>query len=69
MHDSTMQTRNNSGCLAVLTWPFVMLFELVAAIVKLVGRLGAVLTVTVIGAVVGVPLILLGLLLVVRSLF
>lgn len=64
-----------------LFWPFVMLWKLIAKTVELVGRLaafaigvallvvGALLTVTVVGAVVGVPLAAIGLLLIVRSLF
>ena len=64
-----------------LLWPFVVLWKLVAGVVELVGRLaalviglalllvGAVLTATVIGAVVGIPLAAIGLLLMVRSLF
>jgi len=63
-----------------LLWPFVWLFNLVAYIVTLTGRLvagilglalvfvGAVLTLTVVGALVGIPLGLVGLLLFVASL-
>lgn len=70
-----------SGCMSILLWPFVALWTLVATIIQLVGRVlafviglvfmiaGALLTVTVIGAVVGIPLAVLGLLLVMRSLF
>lgn len=62
-------------------WPFVALWDLVAWILQLTGRLiaavlglvlmiaGALLTVTIIGAIVGIPLIILGFLLVVRSIF
>ena len=73
--------KERSGCLGVLLWPFVALWTLVATIIKVVGRVvafivglalmivGAILTVTIVGAVVGVPLAVLGLLLVTRSLF
>jgi len=62
-------------------WPFVALWRLIALIVEFTGRivavvLGAVLMIvgiivslTVIGAVVGIPLAILGLLLVLRGLF
>lgn len=63
-----------------LLWPFVWLFNLITYIVTLTGRLvagilglalvfvGAVLTLTVVGALVGIPLGLVGLLLFVASL-
>ena len=82
MENNRMSTRSKgNGCLAVLLWPFVALWLLLTAVIKLAGRLlalviglalmivGALLTVTIIGAVVGVPLAAVGLLLVVRSLF
>jgi hypothetical protein len=62
-------------------WPFWAIWKLVIGIVAGTGRLvavilglvllivGAVLTATVIGAIVGIPLIILGLLLMVRGLF
>ena len=62
-------------------WPFVTLWRLVAAIVQFTGRLAAIilgivlmflgfaLTVSVLGAIVGIPLFLLGLMLVFRGLF
>jgi hypothetical protein len=62
-------------------WPFWALWKLVVGIVAATGRLvavilglvflivGVVLTATVIGAIVGVPLIIFGILLVVRGLF
>ncbi len=62
-------------------WPFVALWRLVTGILMLTGRLvavilglvfvlvGAVLSATVIGAIIGVPLILFGGLLVLRGLF
>jgi hypothetical protein len=64
----------------VLAWPFVALWALVTAILKLVGRIvlfviglvlmiaGGLLTATVIGMFIGIPLALLGLLLALRSL-
>lgn len=62
-------------------WPFVALWHLVTGILMLTGRLvavilglvfvlvGAVLSATVIGAILGVPMILFGGLLVLRGLF
>ena len=64
-----------------ILWPFVALWRLIAMIVEFTGRivavvLGAVLMIvgiivslTIIGAVVGIPLAILGLLLVLRGLF
>lgn len=65
----------------VLLWPLIALWRLLSTIVALTGRLlaliigvvflivGFVLTVTVVGAVVGIPLIALGLLFIIRGLF
>ena len=62
-------------------WPFAALWNLVAWIVNLTGRLiavilglvflvvGAILTITVIGAILGIPMIVFGLLLVIRGLW
>ena len=62
-------------------WPFVALWDLIAWIVRLVGRLlavvlgsilmilGLLLSITVIGAFLGVPMAALGFLLVMRGLF
>lgn len=62
-------------------WPFVALWRLLSGVVGLAGRLvllvigfvlvviGAVLTITVVGSVIGLPLALVGLLLMVRSIF
>lgn len=62
-------------------WPFVALWRLLAGVVELTGRLtaivlglllmaaGVIVTLTVIGAVVGIPLILFGFLLALRGLF
>jgi hypothetical protein len=64
-----------------LLWPFVALWNLITWILSLTGRLiaavlglvftivGAILTVTVIGAVIGIPLIVFGLMLMIRSIF
>jgi hypothetical protein len=63
-----------------LLWPFVLLWRLVAGIVVLVGRfvavilglvlmiVGLLVSLTIVGAIVGIPLGILGLLLVVRGL-
>ncbi len=62
-------------------WPFYAIWRLVTFVLNATGRLlcgllglifmvlGTVLTLTVVGAVLGVPLILIGVLLVVRALF
>lgn len=62
-------------------WPFVALWRLVTWILELTGRLvavvlgfvfmaiGAILSATVVGAIIGVPLFLFGVLLVFRGLF
>lgn len=64
-----------------LLWPFVALWNLVTGILKLTGRLvaaglglvlmiaGVALCLTVIGAIVGVPLVIFGFTLTVRGLF
>ena len=64
-----------------LLWPFARLWGLLAAIIKLTGRLlgavlaltlmaaGIILSVTLIAAPVGIPLIILGFLLMLRSVF
>ncbi|MDF1513344.1 MAG: hypothetical protein P1S60_06000 [Anaerolineae bacterium] len=64
-----------------LLWPFVILWNLVAWILRLTGRvvaailglvfmiIGAILTVTLVGAVIGLPMIVLGFLLLIRSIF
>jgi len=65
----------------VILWPFVALWHVATTLVGLTGRLiaivlglvlivvGVILTATVVGAVVGIPLIGLGLLLIARGLF
>jgi hypothetical protein len=62
-------------------WPVVALWRLVAAVIGLTGRLiavllgivllivGGLLTMTVVGAVAGIPLIIVGLLLIARGIF
>lgn len=64
-----------------IVWPFVAIWDLITWILKLTGRLvaavlglvfmivGTILTVTVIGAVVGLPLIVFGFALMVRAIF
>jgi hypothetical protein len=61
--------------------PFIWIWNFIAYIITLTGRLlavilgivlmilGAILTITVVGAIVGIPLIIIGLLLVVRGLW
>ena len=62
-------------------WPFYALAQLITGILKLTGRLvaaligfvllvaGVVLSITIIGAILGVPLIILGFMLLVRAIF
>jgi hypothetical protein len=62
-------------------WPFVALWRLVAWVVNLTGRivaiaigavlmlLGGLISLTIIGAIIGIPLAILGLLIVLRGLF
>ena len=62
-------------------WPFIALWRLITWILELTGRLiaailglvfmilGALLTVTVIGAIIGIPLIIFGFALMIRSIF
>lgn len=64
-----------------LLWPFVALWKLVAGIVTATGRLvaavlglvlmivGVVISLTIVGAIVGIPLIIFGFLLILRGLF
>jgi hypothetical protein len=72
---------DNHGKTPWMLWPFRAIWRLVAGVVALTGRLvaallglvlmiaGVLLSVTVIGAVVGVPLIIFGFLLILRGLF
>jgi hypothetical protein len=62
-------------------WPFIAIWRLLAAIVELTGRflamvlgivfivVGVIVSLTVVGAIVGIPLALIGLLLFLRGLF
>jgi hypothetical protein len=64
-----------------LTWPFVLLWKLLAGIIKLTGRLvavlvgfaflaaGIVLCFTIVGMIIGIPFVLFGVLLMIRGLF
>jgi hypothetical protein len=64
-----------------ILWPFVALWDLVTGILKLTGRLVAMLigvvlmiagiavSLTIVGAIVGIPLIIFGFMLTVRGLF
>ncbi|MCU0611604.1 MAG: hypothetical protein MUE60_07435 [Candidatus Eisenbacteria bacterium] len=64
-----------------ILWPFWAVWKLLAGIIVVTGRIvgvilglvlmiaGAALSVTVVGAVIGVPLVVLGLLLMARSIF
>jgi hypothetical protein len=70
--------KQSTSCLA---WPFVALWNLLTAILKFTGRLiagflglalmvvGIILTILVVTAPVGIPLIVFGLLLIIRSIF
>ncbi len=65
----------------ILLWPFVLIWKIVTFVVNLIGIalglgigfvllvLGVFLTSTVIGAIVGIPLCILGLMLMVRALY
>ena len=71
----------NNGFVSCLTWPFRGVWDLITFIVRLTGRLlavligivlmilGVVLTLTVIGAILGIPLVLFGFLIVIRGLW
>jgi hypothetical protein len=70
-----------SGILSLLLWPFKLVWRLAALILELTGRLiavalglvlmiiGVVASLTVVGTVVGIPLIIFGFLLVIRGMF
>jgi hypothetical protein len=74
-------SRNKERHYPWILWPFVALWNLLSFILELTGRVvaallglalmvaGVALTVTILGAPVGIPLIVLGFLLMVRSLF
>jgi hypothetical protein len=75
-----MSRRRSRGLGSCLLWPFVALFRLVAGILILGGRflvmvlgmvfifVGILVSLTIVGAIVGIPLALVGLLLVFRGL-
>ena len=64
-----------------ILWPFIALWKLLAGLIGLTGRLAAVIigavlmlaggivSLTVVGAIIGIPLAVLGLLIVLRGLF
>lgn len=64
-----------------LLWPFAAIWRLVAGVISLTGRLlalvlgvvfmivGAILTLTIVGAILGVPLLIFGFLLIIRGFF
>lgn len=76
-----MSTTNSEKRVPWILWPFYVLWRLVTSIVLLTGRLvavllgllfmilGVVVSLTVIGLILGVPLFLVGLLMVFRGLF
>ena len=76
-----MSTTAESRTVPWFLWPFWAIWRLLATIVELTGRLvavvlglvhmvvGALISLTVIGAVIGIPLILIGFLLVLRGFF
>ena len=78
---STLFTDNDRDRVPLLLWPFYTIWRVVGFVLELTGRVlgivlglalvivGIILSLTVIGAVVGVPLITLGFLLMVRGLF
>lgn len=65
----------------ILSWPFIALWRLVIGVVEVTGRFvaailglilmvaGVVLTLTIVGAIAGIPLFTFGLLLVIRGFF
>jgi hypothetical protein len=79
--EAAMTEHNHKHHIPWILWPFWAIWRLVIAIVEGTGRLvavilglvflivGVVLTITVIGAIVGVPFIIFGLLLMLRGLF
>jgi hypothetical protein len=73
--------RRHHHSLRWIAWPFTVLWHLVAMIVRLTGRLlaivigaglmllGVLISLTIVGAIVGIPLAVVGLLIVLRGLF
>ena len=76
-----MSTHSEQKKIPLLLWPFFAVWRLVTFILSLTGRLiaallglllliaGVLLSLTVVGAIVGVPLAILGLMLMARSIF
>jgi hypothetical protein len=76
-----MSHETKSGHVPWYLWPFWAIWKLVSGIVLLTGRLvavilglvllivGGILTVTVVGAIVGIPFIFIGILLILRGIF
>jgi hypothetical protein len=76
-----MTTRTRSHHIHWLLWPFVLLWKLIAGIVEFTGRfvamilgivfmlVGAIISLTVVGAIVGIPLAIIGLLMFLRGVF
>jgi len=75
-----MNDQNNNG-VPILLWPFYAIWRLLTFVVELIGRLlcgllgiglmiaGVTITLSIIGAPVGIPLASVGFLLLVRSIF
>ena len=73
-------THRRSGSVSVLLWPFVAILRLIEGIIVLGGRFlvmvlgmvfifaGLLISLTIVGAIVGIPLALIGLLMVFRGL-
>ncbi len=73
-------THRRSGLVSVLLWPFVAILRLIEGIVVLGGRflvmvlgmvfifVGLLVSLTIVGAIVGIPLALVGLMMVFRGL-
>lgn len=74
-------SESNENRVPILLWPFYALWRLLTFILKAIGRLlcavlglaimiaGAAITMSVVGAPVGIPLAILGFLLLVRAIF
>ena len=81
LEEAKMSARNEHKQIPWYLWPFWAIWQLIAWIVLLTGRVvavilglvlmvvGAVVSLTVVGLIVGVPLFLIGLLLVFRGIF
>ncbi len=73
--------KSHINLLSIIAWPFAALWNLVTFIIGMTGRLiavllglvlmiiGGLLTLTIIGAIVGIPLLIVGFLIVIRGLF